>query len=110
MVLSDLNLLVISSFVPIASILPSLIAMATVALSKELFTVYIVASVIIESTVLSFFSNKKQEKIKQKITYRFHIAWFRWAKIKKEEHIKNYFYNLVFINVFLTLFFYLKAL
>jgi hypothetical protein len=28
MVLSDLNLLVISSFVPIASILPSLIAMA----------------------------------------------------------------------------------
>jgi hypothetical protein len=53
---------VISSFVPIASILPSLIAMA-VALSKELFTVYIVASVIIESTGLF---SQKQEKIKQK--------------------------------------------
>jgi hypothetical protein len=64
---SDLNLLVISSFVPIASILPSLIAMA-VALSKELFTVYIVASVIIESTVvLSFF---KQRENKTKITYK----------------------------------------
>jgi hypothetical protein len=57
---------VISSFVPIASILPSLIAMA-VALSKELFTVYIVASVIIESTVVLSFSNKKQEKIKNNI-------------------------------------------
>jgi hypothetical protein len=62
MVLSDLNLLVISSFVPIASILPSLIAMA-VALSKELFTVYIVASVIIESTVV--FSNKQENKTKK---------------------------------------------
>jgi hypothetical protein len=40
-----------------------------VALSKELFTVYIVASVIIESTVVLFFSNKKQEKEK-KITYK----------------------------------------
>jgi hypothetical protein len=75
---------VISSFVPIASILPSLIAMA-VALSKELFTVYIVASVIIESTVF-LFSNKKQEN-KTKKHIRFHIAWFRWAKIK--EHIKK---------------------
>jgi hypothetical protein len=69
MVLSDLNLLVISSFVPIASILPSLIAMA-VALSKELFTVYIVASVIIESTVvLSFFKQETREN-KTKITYK----------------------------------------
>jgi hypothetical protein len=68
MVLSDLNLLVISSFVPIASILPSLIAMA-VALSKE-FTVYIVASVIIESTVvLSFFKQETREN-KTKITYK----------------------------------------
>jgi hypothetical protein len=68
MVLSDLNLLVISSFVPIASILPSLIAMA-VALSKELFTVYIVASVIIRTVVLSFFKQETRE-IKQKITYK----------------------------------------
>jgi hypothetical protein len=60
---------VISSFVPIASILPSLIAMA-VALSKELFTVYIVASVIIESTVvLSFFKQETREN-KTKITYK----------------------------------------
>jgi hypothetical protein len=54
-----------------------------VALSKELFTVYIVASVIIESTVVCLFSNKKQEKIKQKKEHKVHIAWFRWAKIKK---------------------------
>jgi hypothetical protein len=44
-----------------ASISLSLIAMA-VALSKELFTVYIVASVIIESTVLSFSNKKQREK------------------------------------------------
>jgi hypothetical protein len=69
MVLSDLNLLVISSFVPIASILPSLIAMA-VALSKELFTVYIVASVIIESTVVLSFFKQETREIKQKITYK----------------------------------------
>jgi hypothetical protein len=66
--MSDLNLLVISSFVPIASILPSLIAMA-VALSKELFTVYIVASVIIESTVVLSFQTRNK-RIKQKITYK----------------------------------------
>jgi hypothetical protein len=59
---------VISSFVPIASILPSLIAMA-VALSKELFTVYIVASVIIESTVVLSFQTRNK-RIKQKITYK----------------------------------------
>jgi hypothetical protein len=60
---------VISSFVPMASILPSLIAMA-VALSKELFTVYIVASVIIESTVvLSFFKQETREN-KVKLTYK----------------------------------------
>jgi hypothetical protein len=72
---------VISSFVPIASILPSLIAMA-VALSKELFTVYIVASVIIESTVVCLFKQETREN-KTKNNIRFHIAWFRWAKIKK---------------------------
>jgi hypothetical protein len=54
-----LKLLDISSFVPMATISPSLTAIAVV--SKELFTVYIVASVIIESTVvLSFARNKRK--------------------------------------------------
>jgi hypothetical protein len=58
----------ISSFVPMATISPSLTAI--VAVSKELFTVYIVASVNIASTVVLSFFKQETREIKQELKYK----------------------------------------